>query len=364
MNLLETNADIILGCSEGRGTVETEERSKNPNKTSHGIQSIGIPRALLFHRYGVLWTTFLENLGFDVVLSPPTDRALVETGDAFSVDECCLASKAFLGHVDYLRHRCDALFVPSFGNGNPRAGFCTKFQAQQDLVRNTFREEGPQLLTLRIEDITDAKAVRQAYIDFACFALGASPKDATRAWKKAQSAAHRDDSRKAAAQRHTLRLLDEYRRVVATDTSGSEQQPLAVLLVAHPYIAHDDYLAGAIIDVLHELDVTVIFADETARDRTFKESFDFSATIPWIINRELIGSILQLQDSVDGIVLVSAFPCGPDSMTDDAIMRTVQGTPILNLMIDAQSGTAGVETRVESFVDILRFQNLGGYGHE
>ena len=28
---------------------------------------------------------------------------------------------------------------------------------------------------------------------------------------------------------------------------------------------------------------------------------------------------------VDGIVLVSAFPCGPDSMTDDAIVRCIQG---------------------------------------
>ena len=28
-----------------------------------------------------------------------------------------------------------------------------------------------------------------------------------------------------------------------------------------------------------------------------------------------------------------------------------------------QSGTAGVETRVESFVDILRFQQKGGYVH-
>ena len=69
----------------------------------------------------------------------------------------------------------------------------------------------------------------------------------------------------------------------------------------------------------------------------------------------------MLRGQVDGIVLVSAFPCGPDSMTDDAIMRYVQGLPILNLTIDAQSGTAGVETRIESFVDILRYQKLGGY---
>ncbi len=71
----------------------------------------------------------------------------------------------------------------------------------------------------------------------------------------------------------------------------------------------------------------------------------------------------MLRDKIDGIVLVSAFPCGPDSMTDDAIMRCIEGVPILNLMIDAQSGTAGVQTRIESFVDILRFQQKGGYIH-
>ena len=37
------------------------------------------------------------------------------------------------------------------------------------------------------------------------------------------------------------------------------------------------------------------------------------------------------------------------------------GIPILNLTIDSQSGTAGVETRIESFVDILRYQQTGGY---
>ncbi len=48
-------------------------------------------------------------------------------------------------------------------------------------------------------------------------------------------------------------------------------------------------------------------------------------------------------------------------MTDDAVMRCIKGTLILNLTIDAQSGTAGLETRVESFVDILRYQKQGGY---
>ena len=75
-------------------------------------------------------------------------------------------------------------------------------------------------------------------------------------------------------------------------------------------------------------------------------------------------SILDLYDQIDGIVLVSAFPCGTDSMTNDALMRCIKGKPILSLTVDAQSGTAGLETRLESFVDILRYQQRGGYLHE
>lgn len=329
---------------------------------SKPLRTIGIPRSLLFYRYGVLWTTFFEALGYDVVLSDPTDKAIVEQGDNVSVDECCLASKAFMGHVLNLKDRCDAVFIPSFGNSDPRIGFCTKFQAQQDLVRNTFGKEGPIILTLRVEHASDKKQARKAFIDLA-EQLGATPQAANRAWKVALGAYESDLRQKAANQEQMLRLLDEYRSIVARDTTGKEQAPLGILVVAHPYIAHDPYMSGAIIEALKEAGATVLFADETHRERTLKKSFEFSRTIPWVVSRELIGSILLLQDRIDGIVLVSAFPCGPDSMINDAIMRFIQGTPILNLMIDAQSGTAGIQTRIESFMDILRFQKQGGYTH-
>lgn len=332
------------------------------SKSNPIIRSIGIPRSLLYYRYGALWTAFFQELGYDVILSEPTDKALVEAGDALLVDESCLASKVFIGHVDSLIDRCDALFVPSYGNDDHRAGYCTKFQAQQDLVRNIFNDRDFILLTLRVNNAPDVKETKRAFIDLAQ-EMGHSPRDAHKAWKRAFQKQERALKQAATKQEKTIKLLDEYRSVVAKDKTGTEQEPLGILLVAHPYISHDDYLCGGILDTLKDLDVTVLFADETNRFHARKKSFEFSRTMPWIVNRELVGSILLLQDKVDGIILVSAFPCGPDSMTNDAIMRCIQGLPILNLMIDAQSGTAGVETRIESFVDILRFQKEGGYTH-
>ena len=71
---------------------------------------------------------------------------------------------------------------------------------------------------------------------------------------------------------------------------------------------------------------------------------------------EIVGSIEMNRSKVDGIILTSVYPCGPDSMVNEMITRRVKDTPILNLVLDAQTGTAGLETRLESFIDILKLK--------
>lgn len=323
------------------------------------VHVIGIPRALLYYRYGVLWQTFFEKLGKEVVLSGETDKAVVDAGIARSVDETCLASKVFMGHVVDLIGRCDAVFVPCYASCDMHRGFCTKFQSMTDLVRNTFRTE-LRVISLLVESISDAKATQAAFVELGQ-RLGASRKEAKLAYKEALAAQRAADDLRARNQEEVLKLMEEYCRVVAKDPTKTEQAPLSILVVAHAYIAFDQYMAMDIITALRQLGCTVLFACDTDHVKAYKASLDFSSTMPWVINREAIGSILMLKDQIDGIVLISAFPCGPDSMTDDAIMRCIQGVPILNLMIDAQTGTAGVQTRLESFIDILQFQRKGGY---
>jgi predicted nucleotide-binding protein (sugar kinase/HSP70/actin superfamily) len=54
---------------------------------------IGIPRALLFYHFYALWKVFLENLGFEVILSPETNKKILEKGIDLTVDDACLPSK-------------------------------------------------------------------------------------------------------------------------------------------------------------------------------------------------------------------------------------------------------------------------------
>lgn len=323
------------------------------------IETIGIPQALLTYRFHLMWKTFFNELGLTVIESSPTDSALLARGDSLSSDESCLASKAFIGHVDDLIDRVDAIFVPSYASVSARQGFCTKYQALPDMTANIFRDSHTPIVSLLIQDMSNAKEAQSAYIQLG-EQLGRDKHKAKHAYKTALKAQRAADAQAVKAQELQLKKVSRLRQ---SAQEASAAGPLVILVVAHPYISHDAYLAGPVLEALMETDAYILFADETDKKKAFKESFRFTETMPWLISRELIGSILMLQDQIDGIVLISAFPCGPDSMTNDAIMRYIHGTPILNLMIDAQSGTAGIQTRVESFMDILRFQQKGGYLH-
>lgn len=319
-----------------------------------GPRRIGMPRALLHYRYGTLWTTFFEALGCDVVLSDPTDRSTVAHGDALSNDECCLASKIYLGHVASLvdSDACDAVFVPSIANVGRRRGFCTKFQALPDLAANAFAVAGKpvRIISLRIDELRGE--TEEAAFKGLAARFGASRKEAARAYKAARTAQRSYDEAMAREQEKLVKSLGKL---------PAAERPLTILVAAHPYVSHDPFVGGVVEDALRDLGACVLFADETDRARALKRSYEFSHSIPWMVNRELIGSILMLHEHIDGIVLMSAYPCGPDSMADDAIERCIKGKPILTLTVDAQAGTAGVETRVESFVDILSYQKKGGY---
>ncbi|MDO4590353.1 MAG: acyl-CoA dehydratase activase-related protein [Slackia sp.] len=317
------------------------------------IRAVGLPRALMYHRFAPAWTAFFEALGRRVVTSPHSNRALLERGEARSVDECCLASKLFMGHVESLIGACDAIFVPSLVDLGRLQGFCTKYQALPDLVRNTFAEERPRIVSCLVETASSKKGPENAFIGLA-LDFGATKSEAKHAVKEARKALEQAEHDAAERLESQLRRVEQRRK-------AGDGQALAILVLAHPYVAADPLIGASVVESLETLGATALLASDFDRKRALKKSEGFSSTMPWLINRELIGAALCLHDRIDGIVLVSAFPCGPDSMTNDMAARHISGKPLLSLTVDAQSGTAGLETRVESFVDILRYRKKGGY---
>ena len=57
--------------------------------------------------------------------------------------------------------------------------------------------------------------------------------------------------------------------------------------------------------------------------------------------------------SVDGIILLTAFPCGSDCLANELVLRRVKHVPVIQIVLDGQEGQEGLLTRIESFFDML-----------
>lgn len=298
---------------------------------------IGLPRAMLYYRCHTLWRTFFQELGMETAVSPPTDREILERGTALAIDEACLSLKIYLGHVAVLVGKCDYILLPRISNFGRHRNMCTRFEALPDLVQNVFRGTEQKFLSYDV-DVLLKKDEESAFIGLGR-ALGRSPKEAGRAYRQAKKAE-----------------LAQHRTRVQRQEQLFKREGMKVLIAAHSYVAEDPYMGKAVTDYLQRSGVIPLRADLVDRDAALKRSRDLSPTCKWEVSREILGGIAQHRNDVDGIILLSAFPCGPDAMVNELIARRVKGIPMLNLVLDSQSGTAGVETRLESFIDIIRFK--------
>lgn len=298
---------------------------------------IGIPRALLYYKNEKLWTTFLDEIGADYIISPETTREIVSIGSKFAVDEACLPVKIFLGHVHWLLDKCDYIFLPRI-EMTSQGEMCLNFKAELDLVKNTFRDHDPKILFYNIawnKTHKEYKAfkkmgkflgIKRSVIKYAYFVA-----------KQAQ-------------------INFEMFRTCNQEKIVEESKKNKVLIVGHSYNVGDKFIGEQVIGVLKKLDCEPILAEFADEKKCIKIAEKISSTMPWAYNKHLFGAIDYYGDKMDGIVILTTFPCGPDSMVNEMILHKYKNKPILLLTIDAQDGSAGIETRIESFVDILNFK--------
>lgn len=298
---------------------------------------IGIPRALLYYRYDVLWKTFFKELGFETVLSPITDKTILDEGTRYSIDENCLSSKLFFGHVAALEGKCDVIFIPRIANYGKYGVFCTRFEALYDTAVNIFREKNMKFITCDV-DVQKHKTEERAFISLG-IKLGRTKSRSSEAYQKAKAAHIANIKKKIIYQKQLLR-----------------KDGIKILIVGHSYNLHDEYIGKPIIKNIYNLHAIPLLADVVNPKRAQQDYTNICKDVPWMVNRELVGAVWEYMDHIDGLILLTAFPCGPDSMLNEMIIRKVKGKPILNLLLDSQDGNAGIETRLESFVDIIRFR--------
>lgn len=307
------------------------------NEKKKDVITIGLPNALLYSRYQVLWKTFFAALGIETVVSGPTNKETLQLGAENAIDESCLSAKIYLGHVRSLIGKCDYILIPRISNWGRQRNMCTRFESLYDLSCNTFRHTGQKFISYNIA-VSKKLTEENAFLDLGA-ELGFSKKKAKEAYKAAKKSESAD-----------------WKNRVKKEELLYKADSMRIAIAAHSYLVEDDYLGKPVMDCLKKLGAIPIRADIADRKEALKQSLKISPILKWEFNREIVGSLQMHRNKIDGIILLNAFPCGPDSMVNDIIAREFREIPVLNLVLDAQNGTAGIETRLESFVDILKFK--------
>ncbi|KUK36216.1 MAG: CoA enzyme activase, partial [Thermacetogenium phaeum] len=109
------------------------------------MKRIGIPRALLYYYFYPLWREFFTGLGMQVVVSPETNKRIMDAGVKVTLSEVCLPVKILFGHVLALADEVDYLFVPRIIKVEPRAYICPKFMGLPDMLRARIPDLPPLL---------------------------------------------------------------------------------------------------------------------------------------------------------------------------------------------------------------------------
>lgn len=300
---------------------------------------IGIPRAFLFYRNYILWKTFFEGLGCTLILSPVTNKEIIDDGKSLSIDEACQPSKIYLGHIKYLSSRCDYILIPricNYGRGNR---VCMKFNGIYDVVRNIFPD-------IKIIDY-NIDYVKFKYEIFGFIRMGFKVN------RNIFKIIYYYFKGKRKEKIHNYSLIRNQINVLKSNK-------LKILVVAHPYVIYDEYLGRNIIDYFKDNDVDILYSDRLDRKESIYYAEEFSKTLYFLYSKEIIGSAFYYKDAIDGIVFFSSFPCGPDSLVNELAIRKLIDIPVLNITVDDSSATSGLITRLESFIDIVKARRDNG----
>ena len=292
---------------------------------------IGIPRALTTHSLFPLYSTFFTVLGMEVVLSGVDPR-----GDLKSHSGFCLPAQIAHGAVmDLAQHGVRLVFLPQVAR-MPQNDSC------KDSYLCPITQAGPYFLAKAfpdthflspVLDFTDGYAANAAMTDIAVRELGVSRELASQAWAVA-----------VAAQTEAEYALTEMGRQALAQALAAGKP--AILLAGHSYNAYTPEASQSVGKKLSSMGVFAIPADCLVPAGAGPTAWHFA-------NQILNAAALAKKHPNLFLLSISNFSCTIDAFTHALLASELGSKPYLILEIDAHTADAGVQTRLEAFLDIV-----------
>ncbi|MCP4763635.1 MAG: hypothetical protein GY870_17830 [archaeon] len=337
---------------------------------------VGIPRGLLFYKYFPLWAEMLTEMGCKIVVSPETNKEIMELGSDFSDNDLCVPVKIFYGQVLYILknyHDLDYIFIPRYMSLKKANYFCPKLITLPDIIKKGMNSPIPVLeFYTNVKERTEVEgAIEMGEI------LGVGRNDSMKAFFHAEE--------KLKEFRHILMegkiilpdlLYEKYGQFLGEkkketknyeskdgDAGINQKFPLTFLVLGHPYNTYESIINQNFLKRLEHNYVNVKTSENLPKEHYYKEVQLFPEKFGnhWdSVEDMLIAAQYYLTEEglkeIDGVIFLISFACGPDSLIQELVVRKFKKTnmPVLSLILDEHSGESGIVTRVETFIDMVR----------
>ncbi len=315
---------------------------------------VGIPSSLFYYVYYPMWKVFFSELGVEVITSGQSTKDLLDKGVKEALADACVPIKLFFGHTISLKDKVDYLFIPRITSTNHNTIYCPKFLGLPDMIRHGLSDM-PPIIDTEMDS-------RQGW-----FSLWRAYKEIGRIFcsnkyiiLKAYIKSRKINNKYIKLMRAGLHPQEavsalEGKGCIPENQYNCKSMTFAVL--GYPYEVHDQFISAGLVSKLKKMGVKVITMENLSPKRVAKSN-KLDKRMFWTFSDIALNSAYYLFDEgkVDGIIHVTAFGCGPDSMVDTLMgfaSKENPNIPYMSITIDEHTGDAGIATRLEAFYDMV-----------
>ncbi len=313
-----------------------------------GRPTIGVPRAMYFYDRFPLWSRYFTELGFNVAISPETNKAISDLGQELTVAEPCYPIMIAHGHVKTLLDSgVDYVFLPNTVHvPSPERGvqpyLCPWGQTLPFVLKSApaFEGERERFISPNISFREGLQLLRRQLREVAR-GLGVSPRKSDRALERALlSQAHFRGELLKAGER-AVRAL-------------SERDEPGIILLGRAYNLNDRAANLNVPGKLrHYYGINLIPMDFLPLDE--EDISGINDNMFWNYGQKILAAArIAGRNGKLHLIYISNFKCGPDSFIKH-FTPEASGKPFLSLQFDSHSNDAGILTRCEAYLDSKGF---------
>lgn len=312
---------------------------------------IGIPQALLYYEYFPLWKSFLENLGAKVIISGTTTKKIIDLGIKSSISEVCLPVKVFYGHISSLKDKVDYLFVPRMVCVEKGAYFCPKFLGLPEMIKSSFPSI-PPLIAPTIDIRKSNTNLKNSFFNVGKLITNNSKKIYQSFYK-----AQKDFSLYYQIDKFRERLINKKNLINDKSVQNNYNISVNIALLGHSYLVYDSFVNLNLLSKLKKARVNVFTAEMVKKIDIRRQLKKLYKPLFWTLSKKTVGSALYfLEKKIDGIIHLTSFECGEDSLIGEIIREESYKYPSVaytEFVFDEHTGEAGINTRIEAFLDMI-----------